>query len=89
MNEAYLVVDWAEVNIRFKWFSGNTTGKHVLSGVAEPVFDKDTGHIFDLECASFIRYCTVVNPERWANLGSSKGGAVLEFARKYTRLGKI
>jgi hypothetical protein len=49
MNEAYLVVDWAEVNIRFEWFSGNATGKHVLSGVAEPVFDEDTGHIFDLD----------------------------------------
>lgn len=51
---SHLVVDWPEVNIRFKRLSGDTTRKHVLSSITEPVLDKDARHIFDLGGASAV-----------------------------------
>jgi len=43
-----MIVDWPEINVSLQRFASDPAGQHILSRIAEPFGDEDTGHSLSL-----------------------------------------
>lgn len=48
-SKLYLIIDGAEIDVGFHWFTGDTTCEHVFPGIIEAVLDQDPRHVLHLK----------------------------------------